>query len=309
MGKTRKIVITGAGGFIGKTLLSSINSSQFAVTALVRRIDPTIDASIKQYAIEDLTNCCPVQLSRIMTSADYLIHLAAVVPGKHTTTKSNMTQDLARVVAGAAAAANIQRIIVLSSVYAELAEQGSAQARKYGHEKQLADRIFHEMMPKADIIFLRPPVVYGSGMTGSLLTLAKLVAKNIWLPLGSADSERTYVSARNLVDLLLTLIKAEQLQWNAANRGKYVPTDGVAVSTIELINAIAAGLNVRPRTVPIPLWVLRLAGRVSGKTELISGAIDPLHLNDNNLLHRDFGWVPKEVFPECYKSWATSVIV
>ncbi len=304
----QKLLITGAGGFIGKSLLGSFEAGRFDVHALVRRSDPTIRVRATEHLVEDLAICRLEDLADAMDSADCLVHLAAVVPGKGAISAENMTSGIARTVAAAAAVAKIRRVIVISSVYAELAEQGHPRARLYGQEKLMADRIFGELLPEANIIFLRPPVVYGVGMTGSLLALTKMVSKRMWLPLALANHKRSYVSLTNLVDLILTLIRADEHRWQAARGSKYVPTDGEPASTVDLLHAISAGVDVPVRTFPVPLWMLRLAGVLSGKTEMISGAIDPLLMNDNDALFRDFGWVPKEKFPESYINWSKQVL-
>jgi len=303
MQASQKTLVTGAGGFIGRRLLKSMANTPLDVHVLLRRFDEGMSPAITQHIVPDLQSANSDDLAAAMIGADCLIHLAAVVPGKGANTASNATVEIARNVAKAAADAKVKRVIVLSSVYAELAERGNPNARRYGHDKLAADRIFASYLPQSKIIVLRPPVVYGSGMRGSLLTLAKMISKGIWLPLGLARNERSYISITNLVHLLLYLVGSNAAHWQTVNGRAYVPTDGYPVSTVELIGVIADSIEMPARTFPIPLPILRLLGKITGKAEVIGGAIDPLPYNDNERLLIDIGWAPIESFPASHISW------
>lgn len=303
MQASQKIVVTGAGGFIGRALLKSMANTPLDVHALLRRFDEEMSHAITQHIVPGLQSANSDDLVAAMIGADCLIHLAAVVPGKGENAALNATVEIARNVAKAAIDAKVERVIVLSSVYAELAERGDSNARQYGHDKLAADRIFASYLPQSKIILLRPPVVYGSGMRGSLLTLAKMISKGIWLPLGLARNERSYISITNLVHLLLYLVGLNAAHWQTVNGRAYVPTDGHPVSTVDLIRVIADSVEMPPRIFRIPLPILRLLGKITGKAEVISGAIDPLPYNDNEKLLSDIGWAPIESFPASYVSW------
>jgi nucleoside-diphosphate-sugar epimerase len=308
MQTSQKIVVTGAGGFIGGALLKSLANKPLDIHALVRRFDEGLSPAITQHIIQDLVSANSDDLAEAMNGVRCLIHLAAVVPGKGANDTSNATVEMARTVAKAAADAKVDRVIVLSSAYAELAERGNPSARQYGHDKLAADRIFASYLPQSTIILLRPPVVYGSGMRGSLLTLAKMISKGFWLPLGLARNERSYISITNLVHLLAYLVALNAAQWQTVNGRAYVPTDGHPVSTVDLIRVIADSVEMPPRIFPIPLPILRLLGKITGKAEVISGAIDPLRYNDNEKLFSDIGWAPIESFPASHITWPHNAI-
>ena len=306
---SRKILVTGAGGFIGKVLLKSLADLPFDIHALVRRFDHAMSPAITQHVSRDLLTIGQDDLRQAMTGAHCLIHLSAVVPGKNTNSEINATVEIARIIAAAAANAKIDRVIVMSSVYAELAEREDPKARRYGHDKLAADEIFTNYLPKPNVIFLRPPVVYGSAMRGSLQILAKLISQGVWLPLGLARNERSYISITNLVNLLQHLVALDDTRWQVAQGQRYVPTDGAPVSTVELINTIAASLGVVPRLIPFPPSALRLIGRLVGQSEMISGAFDALPFNDNDRLLRDFRWVPVETFPQSHAIWERRILI
>lgn len=299
----KKIVITGASGFIGKALIAALNKQHWQIHAIVRQRLELWSPDVKQHVVADLSSTDPDKLIRVMQDAHCVVHLAAVVPGKQTETTVNATGEMAEVVAIAAANAKVDRVIVLSSVYATLAETGSDQARSYGREKLAADKIFERYLSTPPAIFIRSPVVYGEGMSGSLLSLAKLISKGIFLPLGLANERRSYISKSNLIGLICTLVEAEERRWLLTSGRKYVPTDGKAVATSDVVRAIAVGLGTNARLLPVPISIVRNLGRVFGKEELVSGALDPLEFDDNALLLSDYGWEPHEVFPESHRHW------
>jgi lipopolysaccharide/colanic/teichoic acid biosynthesis glycosyltransferase/nucleoside-diphosphate-sugar epimerase len=292
------IVITGATGFLGRAVIHTFILEGWSVVALVRNPHGGFASEVQQICLGDLAHADPKELASAMRGADCLIHLAAVVPGKNASTQ-NGTVQIAKAVCEAASCARVPRMIVLSSVYAALAEQGDPNARIYGYEKLSADRAIAQAGSDVTrIVTLRPPVVYGLGMTGALAKLVKIVGAGLPLPFGLAKNQRHYISRKNLVDLISTIARAPDVSWQKANGQYYVPTDGLALSTAGLVRMIAQANGRTPRLVPVPLSLLRLVGGVSGFSEMLSGAIDPLAHNDNAALLSDFEWAPIEEMPK-----------
>nr|MCC5647827.1 sugar transferase [Nostoc sp. CHAB 5824] len=299
-GKT--VVITGATGFLGQAVIPKLLLEGWTVVAFVRNPHDGLASDIQQICFGDLGSADPNELAIAMSSADCLIHLAAVVPGKIASPQSG-TAKIADVICKAATAAGIPRIIVLSSVYATLAEQRDPDARVYGHEKLAADRILVQAMSDVtQIVTLRPPVIYGSGMSGALSKLVKLIRAGSPLPFGLAKNQRHYISRENVANLIATIARAPDSTWREASGRYYTPTDGLALSTAELVRMIAQANGKTARLIPVPLSFLRFAGRVTGSSEMLAGAINPLPHNDNAALFKAFGWVPSEQMPESLPS-------
>ena len=292
-----RVVITGAGGFLGQKMVANFVAAGWHVDALVRRRNDAFGELVVQHGFDDLASADVQQLSTIMKGASCLIHLAATVPGKGRAHASGNTVAIADRIATAATAAGVTRMIVMSSIAAALVEKRSTHTRAYGVEKWNADSRFKEIAQFVPTIFLRPPVVYGRGMSGALSMLAKAVSKGIPLPLGCANEARSYISRTNLVALVGALAIAPDAHWEKASGRAYTPTDGTPVSTANLIRALARTYGVRARLLPVPLSMLRLFARMANKSEMLSGAIDPLPLNDNARLFDDFGWRPVEQYP------------
>lgn len=119
-----------------------------------------------------------------------------------------------------------------------------------------------------DVVIVRPPLVYGAGVRANFAALARAVARGVPLPLRSVVNLRSLVYVENLTDFLASTLEHP----DACNR-IFLVSDGMDVSTPELVRRLAAAIGVSPRLVPCPPALLRFAGRLlpSG-----SGAVDRL---------------------------------
>jgi O-antigen biosynthesis protein WbqP len=306
-GQRKKAVVSGASGFLGKAVVAALAAEGWHVATLVRKRQKTSGLDVVQHCFEDLATADHLELAGIMADADCVVHLAAVVPGKRAGSGGG-TVDMAKAMGAAAALAGVTRLIVLSSAYAALAEANKAGAREYGREKLAADRALEQFRSKElRMVFLRPPVVYGQGMSGAMSKLASMVAKGVPLPFGRAHEPRSYISKTNLVNLISELTRASDHSWTLANGRAYTPTDGAPVSTSELVKAIGHCYGRKAYLIPIPLSALKLLGRLTRTSDMLSGAVDPLYLDDNMALLKDFGWAPVEQFPLSLRSWIGAV--
>ena len=75
MRNLKKIVVTGASGFVGKKLIEELLNQNYLVIALINKKDLEIKASpnLLTYNLDDALN----QGSTILDSTDTLVHLAA----------------------------------------------------------------------------------------------------------------------------------------------------------------------------------------------------------------------------------------
>lgn len=296
---TRDILVSGATGFVGRKLVDTLAGAGHRVSAFCRDRAPEGQRSVRWIPVGDLS-ALPVDPA-LGLGADVFINLAA--PLRPTSTDpdglESKAASIARNVSDFIAGADVPRIVIMSSIAASLADNDLARARRYGVEKLAADRVFLERLGKGrQVVILRPPAVYGPGMQGSMRTLAALVNKGLPIPLGFAAAPRYYMSVRNLCDLVESIVKSGDESWAAAAGKVFEPSDGQAIATRDVVRMLGDAVGRQPRLLPIPLAFLRLLGAATGRSELVSGAIDGLDVEPVEELDAAFGWRPVERMPE-----------
>ena len=300
-----RVLISGASGLIGRGVILALEERDWDIDALVRSPGTFNSVAVTEHVVPDLATAGITELREIISNVSCILHLAAIVPGKEQSgSQDRRTVEMARTLATAAAHSPHVRMIHMSSAYASLAERSHVSARQYGHSKLQAEIETRSTSPALqELIILRPPVVYGEGMHGAMSTLVGFVKKGLPLPFGRAHEKRAYISKRNLIDLLVKLITAPTENPLVSGCKIYEPSDGIPVSTHTLIRMLAEALGTRPLLLPVPLSLLRLAGKVVGRNDLVSGAIEPLPLRGNEMLQADLGWTPMEKMPDSINSW------
>lgn len=295
----RRVLITGATGFIGQALVSQLLAAGHHVSAFYRNCKPEGLNGANWIRIADL-DTAPLDHT-LASGADTLVSLAASVRSISRRAKdpTSETERIARTLRDLATSAKIRNVLVVSSVAARIAEVNPRTARRYGQEKAAADQIFLSL-PGSDhnVIILRPPAVYGPGMQNSLSALAGLISRGFPIPLGCATATRHYISIGNLTTLMEAIIGSSDMVWSSAARQTYEPSDGVATSSRLLVQMMAEVVGRKPHLLSLPVGLLRAASWAVGRTELVSGAVDHLDIGDDNRMERLFNWRPNEQMPE-----------
>lgn len=297
MPDTPTILITGATGFIGRHFLAILAERGRDVVIASRTARPAPPGVREVRAVGDLA--ARTAAADAFAGADVVVHLAGHVAVKGGGPIEDSTNvRMARAVAERALTAQVPRVVVLSSIAASVAEHTPHLARRYGSEKLAADAVFREILPRERLIFVRPPAVYGPGMAGPLATLGRLVARGLPIPLGRARAARSYISAANLAELLDAIAVSDDIAWAGTAGRVYEPSDGAPVPTDELVRMIGRASGRPARLLPVPVSALRLLGRLTGRSEMISGAVDPVVAAGNEPLTAAFRWTPAERMPE-----------
>jgi nucleoside-diphosphate-sugar epimerase len=133
---------------------------------------------------------------------------------------------------------------------------------------------------------VRPTLVYGPRVKANFLNMMKIISKGIPLPLASINNKRSLIYVGNLVDALATCATHP----DAAGQ-TYLVSDGEDVSTPELIRRTAAALGVPARLLPFPVSLMKLAGKVTGKSGAVNRLTGSLTV-DSSKIRRELGWVP-----------------
>mgnify|MGYP003643915578 CR=1 FL=1 len=264
-----EVLVTGAHGFIGKSVVAHLRSEGIAVRSAVRAGGNGADV----LAIGGIGPA--TQWTEALAGVSYVMHLAARV---HTPSgdealfhKVNAlgTMRLAR----AAAEAGVKRFVYMSSVKVHGDASGSSALREddlflpqdaYGLSKCGAELALHEIAAATgmEVTVVRPPLVYGPRVKGNLDRLMGLVSSGVPLPFVGLRNRRSFVSVDHL-SVLLALC----LDHPAAANQAFLAADATSLSTPELLTFLAEGLGVPLRQFSLPVSVLRLAARVLGRQD------------------------------------------
>jgi nucleoside-diphosphate-sugar epimerase len=198
-----------------------------------------------------------------------------------------------------AAAAEVKRFVFLSSVKVngESTQIGRPFTEAnipdpqdaYGVSKLEAEQGLRQIAAATgmELVIIRPPLVYGAGVKANFANLMRAVQRRWPLPLGDIHNQRSLVALDNLVDFIITCIAHPK----AANH-TFLISDGQDVSTTELVRGLAQAAGVRTRLLPVPVWVLEMAGRLVGKGEAVQRVCGNLQI-DSSKARNILGWKPK----------------
>ncbi|HEX3273692.1 MAG TPA: NAD-dependent epimerase/dehydratase family protein [Gemmatimonadales bacterium] len=261
------VLITGATGFLGRHLVAALVGRGLRVRALVRRPGAGLPG-IEQETVAALDD--PAGLRRALEGVATVMHLAAYVhqPGKaHADEAAHRAINLDGTVAllEAAVATGVRDFLFVSTVKAvgETSDTPWTEATPprpvdpYGRSKLAAEQAVRAAADRHGLHapILRLPLAYGPWMKANALTLFDLVERGTPLPLGRVDNRRSLVYVGNFVAAVQAVVERE------AGNDLFFVSDGPPVSTPELIRAIARALDRPARLVPVPVGLMRAAGR------------------------------------------------
>ena len=304
-----KLLVTGASGFVGSAAALHLAARGHQVVAQMRTLTQPSSLSKDELLTQgiqgleaDLTNISG--FTATLQSCAAVLHCAARVHQVHETATDplaaymQVNRDATLALARAAASAGVQRFVFLSSikVHGEFSPAGQAfrfddalhPTDPYGQSKLEAELGLKDIAAQTgmQVVIVRPPLVYGPGVKANFLSMMRWLQRGIPLPLGAIHNQRSLVGLGNLVDLLGMCITHPQ----AANQ-TFLASDGQDVSTTELLQAMAAALQVKPRLLALPQsWLegsLNLLGK-SGLAQRLCGslAVDIGHTRST------LGWTP-----------------
>jgi nucleoside-diphosphate-sugar epimerase len=293
-----RVAVTGATGFIGRTLVARLAAAGTAVRAVVR--EPAgLSGDVAR--VGDLGP--DTDWTSALRGIEAVIHLAARVhvlgygarDPLDAFRRANVlgTERLAR----ACAEAGVRRLVFVSSIKVNgdtttgrpLTESTPpAPSDPYSVSKSEGERALREVARATGLegVVVRPCLVYGPGVKGNLARLLGAIHRGLPLPFGSIRNHRSLVGVENLCDLL------ERCAVHPRAAGEtFLASDGTDVSTPELVRALASGMGRPARLVSVPRPVLGFgAGLIGARAawERVCGSLQV----DSAKARAVLGWTP-----------------
>ena len=223
-----RTLVTGASGFIGRSLCPALSAAGH-------------------------------ELVRDVERAEAVVHLAGIAHrrGVGAAELARVNVDLAVQVARAAAGVGAH-FVFMSSVKVHGEEsavpltEGApiAPGDAYAESKAKAEDALRGIAGLR-LAVLRPPLVYGPAVKANFLALMRAVARGMPLPLAGIRNRRSLLYAGNLADAIERCVER-------GGTGTWLIADGPPLSTPELCRRLAAALGRPSRLFPFPVAALEL---------------------------------------------------
>lgn len=293
-----RFLVTGANGFVGTALCQALTERGLGYRAAMRHA--TNEADI--YSCGELDGDTP--WAPALHDIDVVIHLAARVHvmrdkaadplAAFRRTNVEATVNLAR----QAANAGVRRFVFVSTIKVNgehsvpgkpfVESDAAAPDDPYAVSKWEAEQALLRLGAETglEVVIVRPPLVYGPGVRANFLQLLRRVHSGWPTPFKAISNERSLLFVGNLADALI--LCATHVE--AAGQ-TYLLDDGVALSSSDLVAAIASSLGVPNRDFAVPLWVLNAAAKVLGRQAVVERLTQSLVVSNKKIVTQ-LGWRP-----------------
>lgn len=294
-----KILLTGSSGFVGKHFLGDEHIERI----VVRSREKSENWGCEKYYIDTIDG--KTNWSNAFEGIDVVIHLAALAHKKSFTDDDykRVNVDGTLHLAEQAALAGVKRFVFVSSigVHGSLTFDTPLTPKSpllpnnsYTRSKAMAELGLEELSKntRLEVVIVRPTLVYGVNAPGNFGLLTKLISLIPVLPFYTLNNRRDFISAQNLKDLL----KCCALHPCAKNN-TLLASEGNTVSIKEFTNEIAKGLGKKVYQLPIPVTLMRITGKLLGKSAMIEQLVGNFQV-DSSDLRKVLGWTPPYTMEE-----------
>lgn len=300
----KTVAVTGADGFLGTQLCSSLESRGYGVRRLVRR---QTGAGVDRRMITDLTDVAA--LTDALHGTDVAIHLAARAHVMRETSADvdaafrRVNVDGTKSLCAAAALSAVQRIVFVSSIGVHGASTNVKPfteadtpnpAEPYARSKWQAELALRACSRASGLqwVVVRPSLIYGPGVKGNFLRLLNLAHSGIPLPLAAITNRRSLVGVRNLSDLLILCMESA-----AAVGQTYLAAEPETHSTAGLVRALRRNLGRPDRIFGMPQALLQALIRVMGVESQFKKLCGSLEVCSDKV-RSELNWTPRVSFEE-----------
>jgi nucleoside-diphosphate-sugar epimerase len=272
-----RILVTGAGGFVGGILVPTLvgeGHDVISATRDVTKVSAGIPFEVISVAPE--TDWAPA-----LVNVDTVVHLAARAHVLSDTASDPLAEhrrvntEGTRRLAQQAAKAGVKRFVFLSSIgvlgnsslnakngLSFTEEDDPCPHDDYSRSKWEAEEALQEIQDLETVV-IRPPLIYGPRVPGNLSRLLGLIHQGRPFPLGGVHNKRSLVGARNLSSFIAAVLTDSR-----AAGEKFLLADEEQLSTAQLYECLCRHMSVPSKLVHVPEWMLRAGLAVLGRKNM-----------------------------------------
>lgn len=288
----KRVLVTGASGFIAQPLVRALVRSGYAVRAATRR-PASFPTGVDVTIIPDFAN--PIDWKPILDGIDIVVHAAGLAHADRSdaavgafSVNRKATQEISL----AAARADIARFIYISSVRAQTGPSAANVVREddkphptdqYGNSKLFGESAVRAAGVKFTI--LRPVVIYGPHPKGNVKSVVRLAASPFPLPFAGFNAQRSFLGIDNLISAILFVLN------NPATVGEtYLIADPKPVTIRELFTMLRRAQGRQPGLIYIPPKLFHMALTLINRRHLWERLGNELVVDTTKL--QSLGWRP-----------------
>lgn len=290
-----QVALTGAAGFLGRTITAKLSAMGYQVRALSRDGRP-IPCAVENIATGDL---CQADFSAVLADCEAVVHCAArvhVLRGENPKTAEaayySVNTELPVRLGEAAKAAGVRRFIQVSSAAAIASTSSPGEtvtdetpprpATPYGRSKLAADRALLALAEQRfTVACLRPPTVYGPGVGAWFALLQRAARAGLPLPLDGVRNRRSLAYSGNVAAAVASALERPL-------SGAWLMTDSEPVSSAELYARLLALHGHARRIFALPDSLVGLASKMVLGARASSLLTDAAF--DGSRFSEAFGW-------------------
>tara|TARA_B100001057_G_scaffold500748_1_gene617547 strand:+ start:1433 stop:2362 length:930 start_codon:yes stop_codon:yes gene_type:complete len=291
----KKVLITGANGFLGKKLCNDLKTKGILFNSILGA------SSRKKNACDFSKN---FDLSHFLKETHTVVHCAGRVHVSEKNIKNKnlfykINQEATEELARQAKDSGVKKFILISSagvmgkitdfpnkfsIRNEPKPYNDYTLSKLNGEKALVS-ICREN--KINYTILRPPLVYGPDAPGNWKKLVNLLHYNLPLPLKGIKNKRSFVFIDNLVDLIIECIHSK----DAINK-TFLVSDNHDMSTSEFIDKIIEASKNKNRLFFFDKKKLLFIARILGREITVEQLFNNMQLDISETIDQ-LNWKPR----------------
>lgn len=301
----KRVLITGATGFVGYHLIEAALADHLEVYINVRK--SSVVSHLKKFDINyvelDFESIYQLRQNIDEYKYDYIIHAAATTKAKNREhyfhINATYTRNLA--VASSLSTHKIEKFVFLSSLAARGPITNDQQNRanpvtNYGRSKALAETYLNQILGLPLIVF-RPTAVYGP-REKDIFILIKGINSGFELHAGAQEQQLSFIYVTDLAKVMIKSLFSELTDKT------YHISDGQVYSKFSLAAYVRKALNKRPFVLKVPMPVIKGLAWTLEKTLGFFDQVPALNMDKINeitalnwtcnidQIQKDLGFVP-----------------